>query len=90
MVGFLVDFILHIETKQKKKTPETKEDEEELVRELKDRSALWERMSKEKEDRIEELEEALRESVRITAEREVALDAESQKKRKIDEKVSRH
>ncbi len=32
-----------------------------------------------KDDRIEELEEALRESVRITADREVALDSETQK-----------
>lgn len=42
----------------------------------------------EKEDRIEELEEALRESVRITADREVALDAEIQLKTKLDEKVT--
>lgn len=36
-------------------------------------------LTKLKDDRIEELEEALRESVRITADREVALDAETQK-----------
>lgn len=41
----------------------------------------------EKENRIEELEEALRESVRITADREMALDAETREKRTMDEKV---
>jgi hypothetical protein len=40
-----------------------------------------------KEDRIEELEEALRESVRITADREVALDAETQQRTILDQKV---
>lgn len=39
------------------------------------------------EERIEELEEALRESVRITADREVALDAEMQRSNQLDEKV---
>lgn len=38
-------------------------------------------------DRIEELEEALRESVRITADREVALDAETNMRIESDEKV---
>lgn len=38
-------------------------------------------------DRIEELEEALRESVRITAEREVALDGETVKRIKAEEEV---
>lgn len=42
-----------------------------------------------KEDRIEELEEALRESVRITADREVALDAETQQRTLLDQKVHR-
>lgn len=41
-----------------------------------------------KEDRIEELEEALRESVRITADREVALDAETQQRNLLDQKVT--
>lgn len=43
----------------------------------------------EKENRIEELEEALRESVRITADREMALDAETREKRTMDEKVQK-
>ena len=41
----------------------------------------------EKDDRIEELEEALRESVRITADREVALDAEIQQRSLLNQKV---
>lgn len=41
----------------------------------------------EKDDRIEELEEALRESVRITADREVALDAETQQRSLLNQKV---
>ena len=40
-----------------------------------------------KEERIEELEEALRESVRITADREMALHAETQLRMQISEKV---
>ena len=39
------------------------------------------------DERVEELEEALRESVRITADREVALDAEVQRRNQLDEKV---
>lgn len=42
-----------------------------------------------KEERIEELEEALRESVRITADREMALHAETQLRMQISEKVAR-
>lgn len=41
----------------------------------------------EKDDRIEELEEALRESVRITADRELALDAETQQRILLNQKV---
>lgn len=40
-----------------------------------------------KDDRIEELEEALRESVRITADREMALHNETQLRIQISEKV---
>lgn len=42
-----------------------------------------------KDDRIEELEEALRESVRITADREVALDEETTKRIKAEEEITR-
>lgn len=42
-----------------------------------------------KDDRIEELEEALRESVRITADREMALHNETQLRIQISEKVAR-
>lgn len=66
-----------------------------LTKELSDaknQSALLEGQSAQsldlKEDRIEELEEALRESVRITADREVALDAETQHRNILDQKVS--
>lgn len=66
-----------------------------LTKELndaRDQSALLEGQSAKsldlKEDRIEELEEALRESVRITADREVALDAETQHRTILDQKVS--
>lgn len=65
-----------------------------LTKELndaRDQSALLEGQSAKsldlKEDRIEELEEALRESVRITADREVALDAETQHRTILDQKV---
>jgi ELKS/RAB6-interacting/CAST family protein 1 len=58
---------------------------------VRDQSALLEgqrtRSLDQKEDRIEELEEALRESVRITADREVALDAETQQRTILDQKV---
>ena len=43
-----------------------------------------------KDDRIEELEEALRESVRITADREMALHNETQLRIQISEKVFPH
>ena len=58
---------------------------------VRDQSALLEGQREksldQKEDRIEELEEALRESVRITADREVALDAETQQRTMLDQKV---
>ncbi len=58
---------------------------------VRDQSALLEgqrtKSLDQKEDRIEELEEALRESVRITADREVALDAETQQRTILDQKV---
>ena len=61
------------------------------LRDARDQSALLEgqraRSLDQKEDRIEELEEALRESVRITADREVALDAETQQRTILDQKV---
>jgi ELKS/RAB6-interacting/CAST family protein 1 len=41
-----------------------------------------------KDERIEELEEALRESVRITAEREIVLQQEESRRKQIMEKVS--
>jgi len=41
-----------------------------------------------KDERIEELEEALRESVRITAEREVVLQQEESRRKQMMEKVS--
>lgn len=41
-----------------------------------------------KDERIEELEEALRESVRITAEREMVLQQEESRRKQIMEKVS--
>lgn len=40
-----------------------------------------------KDDRIEELEDALRESINITTERELVLEAEEQKRKQIMEKV---
>ena len=43
--------------------------------------------SQKDDDRIEELEEALRESVRITADRELALHSETQQRMQISEKV---
>jgi len=45
--------------------------------------------SQKDDDRIEELEEALRESVRITADRELALHSETQQRMQISEKVGR-
>jgi ELKS/RAB6-interacting/CAST family protein 1 len=43
---------------------------------------------RQKDERIEELEEALRQSVRITAEREVVLQQEETRRKQIMEKVS--
>lgn len=43
-----------------------------------------------KEERIEELEEALRESVRITADRERGLQQEEMRRKQIMEKVGRN
>jgi len=41
-----------------------------------------------KDERIEELEEALRESVHITAEREIVLQQEESRRKQMMEKVS--
>ena len=78
--------ILHLKEEIKKKEDIIAQLTHEMA-DFKKEYLLAQNRYSEKDDRIEELEEALRESVRITAEREVALDGETAIRIKSEEEV---
>lgn len=80
--------ILHLKEEIKKKEDIIAQLTHEMA-DFKKEYLLAQNRYSEKDDRIEELEEALRESVRITAEREVALDGETAIRIKSEEEIRR-